>query len=180
MKPWVIPAAMALVLIATACGGSDDPTAIPTIEPTATQDQQTGTSGNVAQNGDTVSVHYIGTLDDGEEFDTSRDGDPFVLTIGGGGVIDGFNDAVLGLAVGETITVRLEPSEAYGERDESLIVEVPLDQVPENIVVGDMLRSNTGSLMTVVEVTGEVVRLDANHPFAGKALNFEIELLAIE
>jgi FKBP-type peptidyl-prolyl cis-trans isomerase len=49
-----------------------------------------GTSGNAAQNGDTVSVHYIGTLDDGEEFDTSRDGDPFVLTIGGGGVIDGF------------------------------------------------------------------------------------------
>jgi len=183
----LIVAGLTLVMLA-ACGQSPTATPLPTPTPTATSllaptptvEQQTGAPGTLAQNGDTVSVHYTGTLDDGSVFDTSRDGDPFTLTLGGGGVIAGFNDAVLGLAVGETVTVRLEPAEAYGERDESLIIEVPLDQVPEGVAPGDVLQSATGAVVTIIEVTDEVARFDANHPFAGTALTFEIELVSIE
>ena len=105
MKAWSILVAVALATVMTACGGSDNPTVTPTVEALQMPkvEPQVGALGTVAQNGDKVSVHYTGTLDEGEIFDTSRNGDVFMFTIGSGEVISGFNSAVLGLAVGQSL-----------------------------------------------------------------------------
>jgi FKBP-type peptidyl-prolyl cis-trans isomerase 2 len=81
--------------------------------------------------------------------------------------------------VGERVTVRIEPAEAYGERDESRIVEVPYAPSQEDVAVGDIVTLNTGEQAEVLEVRSETVVLDANHPLAGQALTFEIEVVAI-
>ena len=140
----------------------------------------TGKEPRVATEGDTVQVHYRGTLDNGEEFDSSRGRDPLQFTVGEGQVIKGFDDAVRGLAVGEDITVRLEPAEAYGEPREDLVIDVPKDQAPEGLSPGDQVSMSTGARAVVTDVTDESVRIDANHELAGKALTFEIELVAID
>ena len=133
----------------------------------------------MATDGDQVSVHYHGTLDDGEVFDSSRERTPLQFVVGTGQVIGGFDDAVRGMAVGETVTVRIPPAEAYGEVDETRIIEFPLDQAPEGLKVGDQV-SVSGAAATVTEVTDESVTVDANHPLAGQALTFEIELVALQ
>jgi FKBP-type peptidyl-prolyl cis-trans isomerase 2 len=137
-------------------------------------------NARVAQDGDKVQVHYHGTLDDGEVFDSSRERAPLPFTVGSGGVINGFDDAVRGLAVGESVTVRLEPADAYGERSDDRILSVPIDQVPEGVSVGAQLQLSNGLRATVTAVSDETVTLDANHELAGKALTFEIELVSIE
>ena len=157
MRAWTVAAAVILTLLVAACG-----------------------SDRLAEEGDTVSVHYTGTLDSGEVFDSSRTRDPLTFTIGDGRLIVGFDAAVRGLAVGESVTVRLEPAQAYGERDATLVIEIPRDQVPEGVVVGNRLGLATGGSAEVIEITDEVVRLDSNHPFAGKTLTFEIELVSFE
>lgn len=132
----------------------------------------------VAENGDQVSVHYTGTLDSGEEFDSSRGRTPLEFTVGTGAVIDGFDDAVRGLAVGESVTVRIEPAQAYGERRDDLLLRFPLDEAPEGIAVGQQVVIGNRPA-TVVEVTGTEVVVDTNHQLAGEALTFEIELVSI-
>ncbi len=149
-----------VALLAAACGGED--------------------SGRVAEAGDAVAVHYRGTLDDGSEFGSSEGGDPFAFTIGSGQAIPGFDEAVAGLAVGESRTVRIPAEEAYGERSDDLIVEVSLDQLPEGVAEGDELVSPQGSRVVVVEVGSETATIDTNHPLAGEALTFEITLVSIE
>lgn len=134
----------------------------------------------VAQDGDRVRVHYRGMLDDGKVFDSSRDGSPLAFTVGAGNVIGGFDDAVRGLAVGETVTVRIEPADAYGERLEDRILTFPLDQAPDGLSVGDSVRLDNGAPARVIEISDETVTIDANHELAGKALTFEIELVSIE
>ncbi len=156
MRTWTIVAVVMLTLLVAACGG-----------------------GRVAEVGDTVSVHYTGTLDSGEVFDSSQGRDPLTFTIGDGRLIADFDAAVRGLAVGKSVTVRLDPAQAYGEIDETLIVEFPRDEAPEGIALGDRLGLSTGGSAEVIEITGDVVRLDRNHPFAGKTLTFEIELVSI-
>lgn len=137
-------------------------------------------AGAPARDGDTVDVHYIGTLDDGEQFDSSYErGVPLTVTLGTGGVLPGFEDAVRGLGVGERVTVRIEPAEAYGERDESRVVEVPYAPSQGDVAAGDIVTLNTGEQAEVLEVRSETVVLDANHPLAGQALTFEIEVVAI-
>lgn len=146
----------------------------------AASDETTAATGEPATDGDTVEVHYRGTLDSGEQFDSSYErGAPLVVTLGQAGVIPGFEDAVRGLRVGETITVRLEPAEAYGERDESLIVEVPYGPSQSDVAVGDEVTLSNGARAEVLEVREETVLLDANHPLVGTALTFEIEVVAI-
>ncbi len=136
--------------------------------------------GLAIQDGDQVDVHYDGTLDDGSTFDSSRDrGTPFTFVAGTGEVIDGFDAAVLGLKVGDTVTVRIEPVDAYGERSEDAVVEVPIGDGQEDVAVGDEVFLNTGQSALVVEVTAETVTLDINHPLAGEALTFDIEVLTI-
>lgn len=135
----------------------------------------------MAQEGDAVAVHYIGTLDDGTEFDASRPrGATLDFVIGSGSVIAGFDEGVTGMIEGETRTVHIEPADAYGEVDPELFIEVDISQVPEGVVEGDVLVDpNTGRPVPVVSVVGEVVTLDLNHELAGQALTFEIELVSI-
>jgi len=178
---------MLAVLAFSACGGGEASTAdatttaapeTATVAATTAATADGGSDGRVAQDGDTVSVHYTGSLDDGEVFDSSRGGQPLSFVLGSGQLITGFDNAVRGMAVGETVTVRMEPAEAYGERDESLILEFPRSEAPEGLVVGDQV-SVSGRPAVVVEITDEIVRIDANHRLAGQALTFEIEVVSI-
>ena len=142
----------------------------------------------MSNEGKKVRVHYVGTLDDGTKFDSSRDrNEPLGFTCMAGQMIAGFDKAVRDMEVGQTANVHLEPEEAYGERREDLIQEFPMSQVPEQmrgIKVGEkvMLQSPQGLPVpaTVCKVTPEAISLDLNHEMAGKALNFEIELLEVE
>ena len=133
----------------------------------------------MAQAGEKVAVHYTGTLDNGEVFDSSRQREPLEFTVGAGQMIPGFDAAVNGMTVGETKTVRLEPSDAYGERSDDAIIELPAEGAPEGLEVGDQVQMNTGARATVLEVTDATVTLDLNHPLAGEALTFEIELVSV-
>lgn len=129
--------------------------------------------------GQTVAVHYTGTLDDGTLFDSSRERDPLEFTIGSGQVIPGFDDVARSLEVGESKTVRLEAKDAYGEPNIELIFHVPADQTPEPLSVGDRVELWNGALAVVTTVNDDEIVIDANHPLAGKALTFEIELVSV-
>jgi len=137
-----------------------------------------------AQTGDTVAVHYTGKLEDGSIFDSSREREPFKFTIGKGQVIPGFEQAVIGMEVGDSTTVTIPAEEAYGVVEQDMIATFPRDQFPADmpLKVGDrlQLRSEDGQVFFagVVEVDDEKVKLDANHPLAGKTLIFEIERVA--
>lgn len=176
---------LALALVAAACGGDDtvsgndgssDPT---TTTSSSTPANEPGSEVIVAQEGDTVAVHYVGTLDDGTEFDSLLD-DTLDFEIGGGRMIAGFDAGVRGMAEGESKTIRIEAAEAYGEYNPDLIIEVDISQVPEGVQAGDLLADpTTGAPVLVVSVEGEVVTIDLNHELAGQALTFEIEMVSI-
>lgn len=179
---------IALGLLAAACGSSEGSlSTTTTTEPTADETTTTTTSAQTApeegftvQDGDLVEVHYIGTLDDGSKFDSSRDRDvPFSFTVGTGQVIGGFDDAVRGGKVGDVNTVRIEPANAYGEWSEDNVIEVPLNPEQDDVEAGDTVYLTNGQEVLVLEVTDETVKLDANHQLAGQALTFEIEILGI-
>lgn len=184
--------AAATVALAAACGGDDDAatetTTAATTEatPTSTTTATTAAAaandeeGTVAAEGDLVAVHYVGTLDSGEEFDASRPrGSTLDFTVGAGQMIAGFDEAVRGMAAGEIKTVRLSPADAYGEVSEDLIVEFPASQAPEGVGAGDTVVLSDGRQAQVLELNDEVIRIDANHPLAGEFLTFEIEMVAI-
>ncbi len=139
----------------------------------------------VAKKGNRVKVHYTGKLQDGTIFDSSIDREPLEFVVGDGNMIKGFDKAVEGMQKGETVTANIPSSEAYGERRTDMMVEVPIDQVPENInpTVGQQLsiQQANGQTMPVVvaAVTADKITLDANHPLAGKDLTFEINLVEI-
>ena len=136
-------------------------------------------------NGDTVRVHYTGTLEDGTEFDSSRGKEPLEFAMGQGQLIAGFESAVAGLSPGESCTVTLEPGEAYGESNPEMIQDVPRHLMPEGLELqaGMVLQgqADDGRVdnFTVVSFDEETVKLDANHPLAGKQLTFDIELVEI-
>jgi peptidylprolyl isomerase len=138
-----------------------------------------------AKSGDTVRIHYTGTLDDGTEFDSSSGRDPLEFSLGGGQVIPGFDNAVDGMAVGESKTVTIPADQAYGERHEQLVQEVPKSALPDEIdpAVGMHLQSRSpeGQVMNLVvtDVADESITVDGNHPLAGQALTFDIELVEI-
>ena len=138
-----------------------------------------------AKSGDKVRIHYTGTLDDGTEFDTSAGREPLEFALGGGQVIEGFDDAVDGMTVGESKSVRIPAEQAYGERHDQLVQEVPKTALPDEIepAVGMQLQSRSpeGHVMNLVvtEVADETITVDGNHPLAGQALTFAIELVEI-
>lgn len=138
-----------------------------------------------AKAGDTVKIHYTGTLDDGTEFDSSTGRDPLEFQLGGGQVIPGFDKAVEGMAIGDSKKVRIEADDAYGRRHDQLVQEVPRSALPEELTPeeGMTLQSQSPDgqvqLLTVTAVAEESITVDANHPLAGMALSFDIELVEI-
>ena len=137
-----------------------------------------------AKAGDTVRIHYTGTLQDGSVFDSSQGRDPLEFTLGAGQVIPGFDTAVSGMEVGARRTVTIPAEEAYGPRREDMILAIPREQVPPGVnpEVGEQLQVGQGQeqfLVTVAEVNEREVILDGNHPLAGEALTFALELVGI-
>jgi peptidylprolyl isomerase len=138
-----------------------------------------------AKTGDKVQVNYTGKLSDGTVFDTSVGHNPLEFTLGDGKVIPGFEKAVLGMKIGEKKTVTVPASDAYGPRQEDLVIEIAREKLPTNITpeVGMRLQSTTKSgatiTLTITKVTDTAVTLDANPLLAGKDLTFEIVLLKI-
>ena len=138
-----------------------------------------------AKQGDTVQLHYMGKLQDGTVFDTSRERHPLQFTIGNGQVIDGFEKAVIGMKIGESKTARIPIEQAYGPRREDLVVTMDRSKLPPglNPKIGQRLEltqvDDQTSLVTVTDATESTLTLDANHPLAGKELTFDIELVGI-
>ena len=136
--------------------------------------------------GDTVKVHYHGKLTNGTTFDSSEGREPLEFEVGGGMVIPGFDEGVTGMIIGEKKTVHIPADQAYGPKQEEMIMEFPRDRFPEDMVpeVGMQLNMSNGSgqnfPVTIAEVREAVVVLDANHPLAGEDLIFDLELVAID
>jgi len=139
-----------------------------------------------AANGDTVKIHYTGTLDDGYKFDSSYDHlEPLEFTIGRGEMIRGFEQAVVGMEPGETKIVRIASNQAYGRHNPEKVIEVSRNKMPGGLeqkigerVQGSMPDGQTVEF-TIVGSTESELTLDGNHPLAGKDLTFELKLMAI-
>ncbi|MHC4515319.1 MAG: FKBP-type peptidyl-prolyl cis-trans isomerase [Planctomycetota bacterium] len=138
-----------------------------------------------AKNGDTVQVHYTGKLDSGEVFDTSRGGDPLSFELGTQQVIPGFEAAVVGMATGDSTTVKIGCDDAYGPPRQELVIPIQRSELPDDLTpeVGMQLamQSEDGEQVPVkiTAVSDTEVTLDANHQLAGQDLTFDIELVAI-
>jgi FKBP-type peptidyl-prolyl cis-trans isomerase 2 len=139
----------------------------------------------IANTNDFVEVHYTGTLHDGTIFDSSRDREPLAFQMGAGQMIPGFEGAVLGMTIKDVKTVTIPAGEAYGEVIEEMIQEVPRAHLPEGLEphVGQQLSSRMADgqeiLLKVTDVQENHIVVDANHPLAGEALTFEIELVSV-
>lgn len=137
------------------------------------------------KSGDTVNIHYTGSLQDGTQFDSSAGREPLQFTVGSGQVIPGFDTAVTGMTVGEKKTVTIPADQAYGQPDPRAIQVIPRDNIPADIPleVGLQLQASgpAGQVMvvTVKEIGEEEVTLDANHRLAGEDLTFDLELVSI-
>ena len=135
-----------------------------------------------ANSGDTVRIHYTGTLSDGTVFDSSEGRGPLEFTLGVGQVIPGFDRAVEGMTPGETQTVEIPAEEAYGPLREEMMLSVSPDQFPEGMEpeIGQQLQlsqpDGQAVVVRVAEIADDAVLLDANHELAGKDLTFEIKL----
>ncbi|MCI0387923.1 MAG: peptidylprolyl isomerase [Acidobacteria bacterium] len=140
---------------------------------------------STVKSGDTVKVHYTGKFDNGEIFDSSEEGDPLALTVGAGQVIPGFDQALIGMEVGETKDVVIPPDQAYGERVEELVQTINRDQFNLNDVTPEIgmaleMRTPQGSIpLVIMDLTETTVTLDANHPLAGETLYFALKLVEI-
>lgn len=136
-----------------------------------------------ARRGDNVKVHYTGKLSDGTVFDSSSGREPLSFSLGSGQVIAGFDEAVLGMTVGESKVVQIPVDKAYGERKEELVMQVPIEQVPPDMQPEIGLRLEMGGMngeiirVVVTEISKTHITLDANPPLAGKDLTFELDLV---
>lgn len=138
-----------------------------------------------AKKGDTVKVHYTGTLEDGSVFDSSDGHPPLEFKIGGGMVIPGFDAAVAGMEPGEKKSVLIPAEQAYGEHNSELVMTIPREHVPEDLKPEIGMRLEMGGpggeliQVVVLEENDDHVVLDANPPLAGQDLNFALELVSI-
>ena len=138
-----------------------------------------------AKTGDVVRVHYTGTLEDATQFDSSAGNDPLEFELGAGRVIPGFEETVLGMEPGDTRSVTIPPEQAYGEVRDDMKLTFGKENLPEGFAPEEgqhvQLRTEDGTPVParVVDVADETVTVDANHPLAGKTLNFDIELVEI-
>jgi peptidylprolyl isomerase len=138
------------------------------------------------KDGNKVKVHYTGSLDDGTVFDSSVGGEPLEFTVGQGHVIAGFEDAIMGMKLDEKKTFTIPPEEAYGNHRSEKVFDIDLSSLPENFdaEVGQHLqiKQDNGKTLevTITHVSADRITLDGNHPLAGKALTFEIQVVGIE
>lgn len=138
-----------------------------------------------AEAGNKVKVHYTGTFDDGEVFDSSRKTDPLEFELGAGQVIPGFDQAIQGMEIGESKKVRIPEADAYGPYNAEMVFTTDSSQFEEGISpqVGQQFQAQTPDgqpmMLVVKEVSEEGIVMDANHPMAGKDLNFDLELVEI-
>lgn len=136
-----------------------------------------------AKRGDNVKVHYTGKLADGTVFDSSDGGEPLAFAVGSGQVIQGFDEAIIGMKVGESKEVVIPVEKAYGERNDEMVIQAPIDQVPPDLNPEVGMRLEMGGAngevlrVVVVEVEETHITLDANPPLAGKELHFALELV---
>jgi peptidylprolyl isomerase len=139
----------------------------------------------IAKAGDTVRVHYKGTLSDNSVFDSSEGRDPLEFTIGSEQVIAGFDTAVNGMKQGDKKTITIQSSDAYGEYREELKIKLDRERLPEDLEpeIGRQLQlsgpEGQTAVMTIIDFNETSITLDANHPLAGKDLTFEIELVGV-
>lgn len=135
--------------------------------------------------GDNVSLHYTGTLDDGTVFDSSEGNEPLNFTVGASQVIPGFENGVVGMELGESKEINILPDQAYGDYHEELVKVVPRAAFPPNVTpaigMAFEMELPTGQAMPVriIDVEGEDVTLDANHLLAGETLNFKVRVVSI-
>lgn len=176
-------ALLAIVLVVFIAGCAEkggNTTSAPTVTPTPTS-----ALIPTANEGDTVKVHYTGTLNDGTVFDSSIGRDPLQFTLGEGQMIPGFEQAVLGMKLGEAKTITIPVDQAYGPYYEELVWVVDRDQLPAGIEpeVGQRLQTSQANgqsmIVTIIEVSETNVTIDANHQLAGEDLTFAIQLVEI-
>ncbi|UCD92499.1 MAG: FKBP-type peptidyl-prolyl cis-trans isomerase [Methanobacteriota archaeon] len=136
--------------------------------------------------GDMVKVEYEGSLDDGTVFDSSeKQGEPIEFEVGAEQVIQGFDDAVMGMEEGEEKEFEIQPSDGYGDHNPEMVKEIAKESIPdsEEMMPGLMLVTTLPNGLqipaVVVEVTEETVTIDLNHPLAGKVLHFKIKVVGI-
>ena len=138
-----------------------------------------------AKTGDSVKIHYTGTLEDGTQFDSSAGREPLEFELGSGQVIPGFDKAVDGMAVGDSKSVNIPAEDAYGPHHEQMIQQVPRDALPEDMEPAEGMTLQAegpdGQVfnLVVTSVEDDSITVDGNHPLAGKVLNFDIELVSI-
>ncbi len=158
-------------------------------EKTATEGKpvtETEAAKTVAKKGDTVKVQYTGTLADGSVFDKSQAESPLEFTLGGGQIIPGFEKAVEGMALNEEKKIVLKAEDAYGQRNDSLTKEFPLTFFPKDfkpekgLVVRLQDQSGRAVPATIIDMTETGIKVDLNHPLAGKELTFDIKLVGIQ
>ncbi len=135
--------------------------------------------------GDKIKTHYTGKLENGDVFDSSEGRSPLEFEVGAGMMISGFDKGVLGMEVNETKIVTIPAEEAYGLANPELIIDIPKEQLPADLVpeIGMKLQAQADngqvSTVTIVEIGDETMKLDANHELAGKTLIFDITLVEI-
>lgn len=138
-----------------------------------------------ARTGDTVTISYIGTLDDGTVFHRTEDAGPLTVTLGAGEIFPALEEAVVGMRSGETRNIFLTAAQAFGERSRENVITLSREMFPaeKEIKIGQKLGIEFGGkasrVMTVREVCGNQVTLDGNHPLAGCSLTFALRLETI-
>jgi peptidylprolyl isomerase len=138
-----------------------------------------------AKSGDSVKIHYTGTLDDGTQFDSSAGRDPLEFELGSGQVIPGFDKAVDGMSVGDRKSVNIPAEDAYGVHHQQMVQDVPRDALPAEMepAKGMSLQAEgpdgQAFNLVITAIQEETITVDGNHPLAGKALNFDLELVSI-
>jgi len=144
-----------------------------------------GSSANSVKVGNTIRVDYTGTLENGTVFDSSIGREPLEFVAGIGQLIPGFDNAVIGMKIGEEKDIVIQPEDAYGDYNPQAIQEIPRDQLDSNqeIEVGMVmaLTAPDGQQIpgTVTEVTDEIITIDLNHQLVGQVLNFKIKIIEI-
>lgn len=139
-----------------------------------------------AKAGDRVKVHYTGTLNNGQIFDSSKSREPLTFTLGSGMVIPGFDAAVTGLEPGESVTATIPVDKAYGPYREEMVADIDRQNIPADfeLEVGQRLEmqvpNGEAMAVTITDIKGDTITLDGNHPLAGQDLTFELELVEIE